>query len=647
MAVDLAATLTAAQALAAASDTPLGSHFHHHHHSYTSQHDLEQQQHYEDTGELSGDDVHQGNPTNARETQVPTEADMRRLMLESKDSLEQLAQKAAQQGPQADKARSILVTHWLMENYEQCEGISIPRQNLYDHYCSYCLEHRIDPVNSASFGKLIRTVFPDIKTRRLGTRGKSKYHYCGIRIRSSAAPMLHRQVQAADATAAMVAAAQARSQAQVLSQPSGSTSAAAAGMAGAVGVNGSQSSTAAAAAAAAVAAAGQAGIMIDPSMLRLHQQQLDKALLAKMPELPEIVQAQIPPGMSYPAARALLEAYNKHCQTILQSVQYMKFNEVEGIIKSYWLSLSPSDRELINSPEIVEYVWRYDSLLYDTIMNLLLPNVLQMMPIQIIQAVRQFARQLEGWMLKSLAPYSQLLVSRKIEVAKVFIQQLRRHTSLNHLAQAAAAVLDNQEQVNQMLTDWNRIDFETIRDQASWVCECRKSDIMQIMEIDFRQLLQTGGKLDHWTTWLETVVNRFLDESLDPQRYVYVARQFLLKWAFYSSLAMRDLTLRSATSFGSFHLLRLLFDEYIFYLVEQRIANIKAFEQQTQQQAQAQAQQQQQQVDALHAQTPPSPSALENPQAEANTEVEAAAAAAAVAAATAAQHQQHQQEEWQ
>lgn len=35
---------------------------------------------------------------------------------------------------------------------------------------------------------------------------------------------------------------------------------------------------------------------------------------------------------------------------------------------------------------------------------------------------------------------------------------------------------------------------------------------------------------------------------------------------------MRDLTLRSAASFGSFHLIRLLYDEYIFYLIEQRIA---------------------------------------------------------------------------
>lgn len=35
---------------------------------------------------------------------------------------------------------------------------------------------------------------------------------------------------------------------------------------------------------------------------------------------------------------------------------------------------------------------------------------------------------------------------------------------------------------------------------------------------------------------------------------------------------MRDLTLRSASSFGSFHLIRLLYDEYIFYLIEHRVA---------------------------------------------------------------------------
>lgn len=41
-----------------------------------------------------------------------------------------------------------------------------------------------------------------------------------------------------------------------------------------------------------------------------------------------------------------------------------------------------------------------------------------------------------------------------------------------------------------------------------------------------------------------------------------------------SSMVIRDLTLRSAASFGSFHLIRLLYDEYMFYLVEHRVAMV-------------------------------------------------------------------------
>ena len=37
-------------------------------------------------------------------------------------------------------------------------------------------------------------------------------------------------------------------------------------------------------------------------------------------------------------------------------------------------------------------------------------------------------------------------------------------------------------------------------------------------------------------------------------------------------MVIRDLTLRSAASFGSFHLIRLLYDEYLFYLIEHKIA---------------------------------------------------------------------------
>ena len=46
----------------------------------------------------------------------------------------------------------------------------------------------------------------------------------------------------------------------------------------------------------------------------------------------------------------------------------------------------------------------------------------------------------------------------------------------------------------------------------------------------------------------------------------------ILLFLWFSSMVLRDLTLRSATSFGSFHLIRLLFDEYMFYTIENKVA---------------------------------------------------------------------------
>ncbi|XP_017085499.2 DNA-binding protein RFX2 isoform X6 [Drosophila eugracilis] len=72
---------------------------------------------------------------------------------------------------------------WLSRNYETADGVSLPRSTLYNHYMQHCSEHKLEPVNAASFGKLIRSVFSGLRTRRLGTRGNSKYHYYGIRIK--------------------------------------------------------------------------------------------------------------------------------------------------------------------------------------------------------------------------------------------------------------------------------------------------------------------------------------------------------------------------------------------------------------------------------------------------------------------------------
>ena len=74
---------------------------------------------------------------------------------------------------------------WLMTNFETREDMdsSIPRFTMYYFYYRHCQHDRIEPINAASYGKLLKSVFPTIRTRRLGHRGQSKYHYYGIKVK--------------------------------------------------------------------------------------------------------------------------------------------------------------------------------------------------------------------------------------------------------------------------------------------------------------------------------------------------------------------------------------------------------------------------------------------------------------------------------
>lgn len=55
------------------------------------------------------------------------------------------------------------------------------------------------------------------------------------------------------------------------------------------------------------------------------------------------------------------------------------------------------------------------------------------------------------------------MIRAKTSPAAAMAQSLRRYTSLNHLAQAARAVLHNSQQIHQMLADLNRVDFHNVQ----------------------------------------------------------------------------------------------------------------------------------------------------------------------------------------
>ncbi|XP_056874817.1 transcription factor RFX3 isoform X4 [Takifugu flavidus] len=468
---------------------------------------------------------------------------------------------------------SLLNSHlqWLLDNYETAEGVSLPRSTLYNHYLRHCQEQKLDPVNAASFGKLIRSIFMGLRTRRLGTRGNSKYHYYGIRVKpDSPLNRLQEDMQYMALRQQPVQQKQRFKPVQKFDSCAGENYS-----------GGGQ---------AHPGAAEQTVI----AQRQHHQQFLDSSRA-----LPDFIELELGPSntenISPEDVKALQSLYREHCEAILDVVVNLQFSLIEKLWQTFWRysltdtvegatvtensSISEIEARLPSSQlmalcrneAVLKWMSTCDHLMYQALVEILIPDVLRPIPSALTQAIRNFAKSLEGWLSNAMNAIPQRMIQTKVAAVSAFAQTLRRYTSLNHLAQAARAVLQNTSQINQMLSDLNRVDFANVQEQASWVCQCEER-VVQHLEQDFKATLQQQSSLEQWAAWLENVVTQVLKPYEHRPSFPRAARQFLLKWSFYSSMVIRDLTLRSAASFGSFHLIRLLYDEYMFYLVEHRVA---------------------------------------------------------------------------
>uniref|UniRef100_A0A3Q2XJ41 Regulatory factor X, 1a (influences HLA class II expression) n=1 Tax=Hippocampus comes TaxID=109280 RepID=A0A3Q2XJ41_HIPCM len=463
---------------------------------------------------------------------------------------------------------------WLLDNYETAEGVSLPRSTLYCHYLLHCQEQKLEPVNAASFGKLIRSVFMGLRTRRLGTRGNSKYHYYGLRIKAGSSLLRLMEDQQH-----LAMRQQPFSQKQRLKPVHK--------------VEGMTNGTASGAGQQQLQQQGSGQVDIS-TQVQQYQQFLDAT--RTLPEFPDIdLQGKSPPeGIELDHIKSFQLLYREHCEAILDVMVNLQFTLVETLWKSFWrfsqsqagdATLAVHDESEKRLPKsclvllckydpVLRWSRDCDNSLYQGLVEILIPDVLRPIPSALTQAIRNFAKSLESWLTNAMMNIPEEMVRIKVTSANAFAQTLRRYTSLNHLAQAARAVLQNTAQINQMLSDLNRVDFANVQEQASWVCRC-EDRVVQRLEQDFKMTLQQQNSLEQWAAWLDGVVSQVLKPHQHSPTFQKAAKLFLLKWSFYSSMVIRDLTLRSAASFGSFHLIRLLYDEYMYYLIEHRVAQAK------------------------------------------------------------------------
>lgn len=278
------------------------------------------------------------------------------------------------------------------------------------------------------------------------------------------------------------------------------------------------------------------------------------------------------------------DAYREHCEQILDYVLGLQFDELKQYWHDFWHIQHYEGKHLakekfqtlLTIPGVSNWIYQCDQILYKNLVDVLIPDVLkQDVPQTYTSQIRLFAREATKWMRESVeTSIQQDIIEAKVSAVSHFSSTLRRLTSLTHLIREARPILNNQEIVQQKRADLEKIDIMKIHEQISWVTEC-PLETVQTIHSGMVGLLDTHASFDDWHVFLVKSINSCLPERSHPN-YTVKAKKFIMSWSYYSSMVIRDLTLRSVQTFGSFHLIRMLLDELVSHVIEQKIQNTEA-----------------------------------------------------------------------
>uniref|UniRef100_A0A8D0CXM9 DNA-binding protein RFX6 n=1 Tax=Sander lucioperca TaxID=283035 RepID=A0A8D0CXM9_SANLU len=427
------------------------------------------------------------------------------------------------------KKQTQLTLQWLEENYIVCEGVCLPRCILYAHYLDFCRKEKLEPACAATFGKTIRQKFPLLTTRRLGTRGHSKYHYYGIGIKESSA-YYHSVYSGKGLT---------RFSGSKLKNEGGFT----------------------------------------------RKYSLSSKTGTLLPDFPNAQHLLLQGNVSREKVDTLIMMYKTHCQCILDNAINVNFEEIQNFLLHFWQGMPDHLLPLLENPVIVDIICFCDSILYKVLTDVLIPATMQEMPESLLADIRNFAKHWEHWLASSLENLPECLAAKKLPIARHFVSSLRRQTSFLHLAQIARPALFDQAVVTSMVLDIDSVDLSSISSQPLLSINATgdqdpdiysEYDSITVFQ-ELKELLRKNATVESFIEWLDSVVeHKVIKPGKQSGRSVKKrAQDFLLRWSFFGARVMHNLTLNNASSFGSFHLIRMLLDEYILLALETQFNNDK------------------------------------------------------------------------
>ncbi|KAH7343806.1 hypothetical protein B0J17DRAFT_565085 [Rhizoctonia solani] len=536
--------------------------------------------------------------------------------------LEQLASnvRAATTTSASDRAKQIFVQAWLTANYAPYADGNVPRQGLYNSYRNICDVHGIPHINTATLGKAIRLCFPAIKTRRLGVRGNSKYHYCGIRpVTATEVAFLQEFIrksnQQAQLAMSMRAANSSQSGSDARSEeeddddesepaPPARQASLSLGVETKAGPSSSldDKTPTTNTLLSAVQGSRKPTDGYTPAQIRSRKNTVNDDTATPSATIPKDTSYVVPPNYGsvrqmpgFPnieealgpnasttspqnvAAREVWRWFEAHLDGLMESVRTFRFDQFEIHLRTFWAGLSGDHREVVHAPAVAGLMAKADAMVFDEILEVLRSQVLAPIPPQALTSLRQLADKMEKILLVALENFGSTFVEPKVELGARFGHLVLRFLDIFQVTQALSSVLINPKQLSDMRRSWRDIDFESVRNQSALVCNCRHEDLVQLLEVDFTTLLDglaaSTEPVRDVMAWADGCCERLMGARGNGQdRATMSSRSVLIRWQYVTSQIMRDLTIRSDPAFGAFQILKLFMDDWIALNVLRTVA---------------------------------------------------------------------------
>ncbi|KAL7625668.1 hypothetical protein AAE478_004889 [Parahypoxylon ruwenzoriense] len=529
------------------------------------------------------------------------EHEMRQLFhANRRRSLEDVAKElhGNERGPNSERARQIFAMLWLNGVCTKGKG-SVPRGRVYANYASRCATERITVLNPASFGKLVRVLFPGLRTRRLGVRGESKYHYVNFTLVDDQPELREpRAIQPAlpfpEPTSFTRTFSTAPSQSPALNAQHSALSSPTA-LQHADGQTASQfahSRTHSLYNQPDVSSIDQLHSSNNKTTLRLaFSEDLDWSFNQSEPIILPRIEPFLPSGTDPDAAKSLTALYRSHCTSLVECIRYCKEKAFLHLFTSFQGTLTMPVQKLFSNPTIAPWIEECDFVLYQRMMQIISALTLQVVPKPVLDALRNISEKLVTHIRESFQGQPKHVVQAKEAPATIFAGLLDRALRVNLTAHAAANMLSNSANRDQMYLDW--ITMVRIRKISECVPSRGMDDLVDLLLHELRDLvnpvnvpweiecltlygdlaLRNGrgsqpidsheinaqNVLDRWVTFLRSLPSRFPYAS--PVDIVWCVQRV-------GTEVMRDLTIAQGKSFGSWWVTKCWVDEMISFLAE-------------------------------------------------------------------------------